>query len=40
VLLVGLALAFLPSAAVLVGFSVIVIVLAVGSSLAMAKRRA
>jgi len=40
VLLVGLALAVLPSAAVLVGFSVVVIVLAVGSSLAMAKRRA
>jgi len=40
VLLVGLALAFLPSAAVLVGFSVVVIVLAVGSSLAMANRKA
>ncbi|MBK4347586.1 MFS transporter [Lacisediminihabitans changchengi] len=40
VLLVGLALAFLPSAAVLVGFSVVVIVLAVGSSLAMARRNA
>jgi hypothetical protein len=40
VLLVGLALAFLPSAAVLVGFSVVVIVLAVASSLAMANRKA
>jgi len=40
VLLVGLALAFLPSATVLVGFSVVVIVLAVGSSLAMANRKA
>jgi hypothetical protein len=33
-------LAFLPSAAVLVGFSVVVIVLAVASSLAMANRKA
>ncbi len=40
VLLLGLALAFLPSTVVLLGFSAIVLVMAVWASLAMAARRA